>query len=138
MPSKSRSPFSNRFWLQVLPRSYSLPACPLMVTVLVPFGRQNPSESLCNVGTGTGCKAPPTGGAGFYPFWTLTSKQKLKGVSGRGVCLWNFGNVIAGVTTHNFGRDAEYGTPDIARYGGTIVSKVLSNPALGKDCKAFA
>ena len=96
------------------------------------------SENLCNVGTGAGCKAPPTGGAGFYPFWTLTSKQKLAGVSGRGVCLWNFGNVIAGVTTHNFGKDAEYGTPNTARFGGTIISKVLPNPALGNGCKSFA
>ena len=96
------------------------------------------SENLCNVGTGAGCKAPPTGGAGFYPFWTLTSRQQLKGVSGRGVCLWNFGNNIAGVTTRNFGRDAEYGVPDTARYGGTIISKVLANPALGKGCKALA
>ena len=57
-------------------------------------------------------------------------------VSGRGICLWNFGNTIAGITTRNFGRDAEYGAPDTARFGGTIVSKVLSNPALGKGCKA--
>ncbi len=56
------------------------------------------SENLCNVGTGAGCKAPPTGSAGFYPFWSLTSKQKLKGVTGRGACLWNFGNIIRHVT----------------------------------------
>ncbi len=78
------------------------------------------SENLCNVATGVGCKAPPIGSAGFYPFWSLTNKQQLKGVSGRGVCVWNFGNDIAGVTTHNFGGDAEYGVPDTARYGGTI------------------
>ncbi len=93
------------------------------------------SENLCDIGTGTGCTAPPTGGAGFYPFWTLTNRQKLKGVTGRGACIWNFGNVIAGVTTRKFGRDAEYGTPDVARFGGTLTSKVLNNPALAKDCK---
>ena len=35
-----------------------------------------------------------SGRPGFYPFWSLTSKQKLTGVAGRGTCLWNFGNVI--------------------------------------------
>jgi hypothetical protein len=79
--------------------------------------------------------APPAGGAGFYPFWTLTTRQKLNGVTGRGACLWNFGDVIAGVTTRSFGRDAEYGTPDTARFGGTLTSKVLPNPALAADCR---
>ena len=57
----------------------------------------------------------------------------LPGIAGRGTCLWNFGNNIAGVTTHNFGRDAQYGTADTARYGGTLASKVMPNPALAKD-----
>ncbi len=96
------------------------------------------SEALCNVVTGAGCKAPPIGSAGFYPFWSLTNKQILKGVAGRGVCLWNFGNNIAHVTVRNFGRDAQYGRSDVARYGGTLASKVLPNPALGKGCKPFA
>lgn len=93
------------------------------------------SENLCNVGTGAGCKAPPIGSAGFYPFWSLTTKQKLPGVTGRGACLWNFGNVIRHVTVRRFGKDAQYGVADTARYGGTIISKVLPNPTLAKGCK---
>ena len=93
------------------------------------------SENLCNVSTGARCTAPPIGSAGFYPFWSLTNRQKLKGVTGRGACLWNFGNDIAGVTIRDFGGDAEYGTADIARFGGTLTSKVMRNPALGKRCK---
>jgi hypothetical protein len=80
------------------------------------------SEALCNVTTGAGCTAPPVG-AKFYPFWTLS----------RG-CVWNFGNVIPGKTAQAFGGDAQYGTPNIARYGGTIISPVLTNPQISGAC----
>ena len=90
------------------------------------------SENLCNVGTGAGCKAPPIGSAGFYPFWSLTTKQKLPGVTGRGACLWNFGNVIQGVTTHDFGKDAQYGARTPRGTAGRSISKVLPNPTLAK------
>jgi hypothetical protein len=94
------------------------------------------SEQLCNVATGAGCVVPPIGAPGkFYPFWSLTNEQRLKGVAGDGVCLWNFGNDIAGVTMHDFGKAKQYGRPDLARFGGTTISKVLTNPALAKDCK---
>ena len=93
------------------------------------------SENLCNVGTGAGCKAPPIGSAGFYPFWSLTTRQKLPGVTGRGACLWNFGNVIRHVTVRRLGKDAQYGVADTARYGGTIISKVQPNPTLAKGCR---
>jgi len=79
------------------------------------------SENGCNIATGTGCTEPPAG-AKFYPFWTLG-----RGAAG---CVWNFGNVIPGRTVQSFGGDAEYGTPDIARFGGTSTSPVLSNPQL--------
>ena len=83
------------------------------------------SEIRCNTATGAGCTAPPRGphGPAFYPFWTLAH--------GSMSCVWNFGNVIAGHTVHSFGRAAEYGTPDVARYGGTLTSPVISNPQLG-------
>jgi hypothetical protein len=87
------------------------------------------SESLCTPSTGVGCTAPP-GGANFYPFYSLTSAQHL----GRSGCTWNFGNVIPGVTTQTFGKDAQYGTPDIARYGGTIISAPMTNPAISGAC----
>ena len=94
------------------------------------------SEALCNVSTGVGCTAPPAG-AKFYPFWSINNKQTMKGIVNRpGVCIWNFGNDIAGITKSDFGKDKQYGTPDIARFGGTSTSKVLRNPTLGSGCKA--
>ena len=81
------------------------------------------SESLCDVATGAGCTAPPTGAA-FYPFWSL-------GKSGSHGCTWNFGNVIAGRTVNSFGGAAQYGVPDVARFGGTLTSAVLANPQIG-------
>jgi len=95
------------------------------------------SEGLCNVTTGHNCTAPPLG-AKFYPFWTMNKVQTLSGLSGKGVCLWNFGNVISGVTSKNFGKAAQYGTPDIARYGGTLTSKVINNPELASGCKSVS
>jgi hypothetical protein len=87
------------------------------------------SESLCTVTTGAGCTAPP-GGANFYPFYSLTSAQHLFGQG----CTWNFGNVIPGVTTQTFGKDAEYGTSDVARYGGTVISAPMANPEYAGSC----
>ena len=87
------------------------------------------SEALCDVTTGDGCTAPPIS-AQFYPFWSLASRP----ASGR--CVWNFGNVNPGVTTNDFGGDAEYGTPDVARFGGTLISAVMPNAALTADCAA--
>jgi hypothetical protein len=92
------------------------------------------SESLCDVTTGTDCTAPPLGSQ-FYPFWTLTNQQSLGGRPG-GACVWNFGNVNPGVTTNDFGKDAQYGTPDVARYGGTLISAVMANPEFAKNCGA--
>jgi hypothetical protein len=48
--------------------------------------------------------------------------------------VWHFGNVIAGNTTATFGRDAQYGTADVARYGGTLASPVLKNPQTQRWC----
>ena len=87
------------------------------------------SEALCNVATGAGCTAPPQGAA-FYPFWSLTDQ------SSSGACVWNFGNDIANVTTNDFGQAAQYGTPDVARFGGTLTSPVMANPSLVASCAA--
>ncbi|HEX9034309.1 MAG TPA: hypothetical protein VF834_20890 [Streptosporangiaceae bacterium] len=88
------------------------------------------SEFLCNVTNGQNCKVPPLGAA-FYPFWTLTKKTGQSvghGLFPAGACIWNFGNVITNVTTLNLGKDAQYGVPDLARYGGTATSPVKTNP----------
>jgi hypothetical protein len=93
------------------------------------------SEQLCNVATGVGCVIKPIGSK-FYPYWSMTNKQAISGLSKKGTCIWNFGNYnVKGVTTSTFGKDAQYGTPDLARFGGTVISKVFSNPANAKGCK---
>jgi hypothetical protein len=48
--------------------------------------------------------------------------------------VWNFGGVTPGQTTATFGRDGQYGTPDVARYGGTLASPVLVNPQTRRNC----
>ncbi|MEV4264179.1 hypothetical protein [Kribbella sp. NPDC049584] len=86
------------------------------------------SEILCNTRTGAGCTAKPVGAA-FYPFWSL-GRSSL----GSRVCVWNFGNVIPNRTVQAFGKTAQYGTPDLARFGGTLTSAVLPNPQLSTRC----
>ncbi len=48
--------------------------------------------------------------------------------------MWNCGNFIPGVTQRTFGRDAQYGSPDVARFGGTNTSPVMANPATTGNC----
>ena len=92
------------------------------------------SEILCDTTTGAGCTVKPQGSE-FYPFFTLNNSQKLAGTGApNGACVWNFGNVIPGVTQRNFGKDAEYGSPDVARFGGTNTSPVRANPATTGNC----
>jgi hypothetical protein len=88
------------------------------------------SENLCNVATGAGCTVPPISAA-FYPFWSLSRFDAL--AAGSPACVWNFGNTLPN-TFEDFGGDAEYGTPDVARYGGTIISAPLRNPEFSGRC----
>jgi hypothetical protein len=92
------------------------------------------SEILCNTRTGAGCTVPPVGAA-FYPFWTLGSLGRGSGPLSN-VCVWSFGNVIPGVTRLDFGRTAEYGTPNTARFAGTVTSAVVPNPQFDGSCRA--
>jgi hypothetical protein len=95
------------------------------------------SEILCNVTTGVNCDVKPLGSK-FYPFWSLNNSQRLRGTHApRGACVWNFGNVLPGVTTRAFHKDAEYGAPDLARFGGTNISAVRANPAVTGNCPAI-
>ena len=81
------------------------------------------------------CTAPPLS-AKFYPYWSLAHRQKLGGVPGPArVCLWNFGGTIPGQTVRDFGKDAQYGAPDLSFYGGTLISKVQSNPQVSGKCR---
>lgn len=96
------------------------------------------SSNLCNTTTGVGCATPPTGAA-FYPFWSINKTQTLGSLSSHsGVCVWNFGNDNPGVTTKDFGGSAQYGSPDLARYGGTLISSVIANPEFAKGCKSIS
>ena len=88
------------------------------------------SENNCDIFSGAGCTVPPlTDGnqPGFYPFWTIGRNSFLG-------CAWNFGNVIPFRTVKSFGGDLEYGTSDVARYGGTLTSRVLPNPMNSTNC----
>ena len=89
------------------------------------------SENDCNTVTGAGCTAPPHGAA-FYPYWSIGKQAPITGR--HSACLWNFGNTIPGVTTNNFGGAAEYGAPNTARFGGTIITPVMPNPQLTSGC----
>ena len=87
------------------------------------------SENLCNVANGEGCTVKPIGSK-FYPFWSLSS-QFLGGA--HSACVWNFGNVLPN-TVKTFGKDAEYGTPNVARFAGTSTSAVQANPEFSGRC----
>lgn len=89
------------------------------------------SEGFCNVATGLGCTVPPVG-AKFYPFWTL-GNNNFGGGAGvpAAACVWNFGNLISGTTVNSLGKDMEYGSANLLRYGGTAISPVQDNPQLG-------
>jgi hypothetical protein len=90
------------------------------------------SQALCNVMTGVGCTAPPIS-AKFYPFWSLS--PLFGGMGGHSaVCVWNFGNDQPN-TLRDFGRDAQYGSPDLAIYGGTLISAPMPNPQFSGRCK---
>jgi hypothetical protein len=95
------------------------------------------SEFLCNTSTGNNCVVKPLGSK-FYPFWTLNNTQRLAGVNApAAACVWNFGNVLPGVTKQAFGGDAQYGVSDVARFGGTNTSPVIANPAVTGNCPSF-
>ncbi len=76
------------------------------------------SESTCNP-DGSGCTVPPPG-AVFYPFYAQ---------SGHGAgCVFTFGNDIRGATINDFGRDQQYGTPNLPWFFGTASGGIRPNP----------
>jgi hypothetical protein len=89
------------------------------------------SSALCDPTTGSGCTVPPAS-AQFYPYWSLSPLSG--GMGGRAApCVWNFGQDLPN-TINDFGKDTQYGTPDVARYGGTIISAVQPNPEFAGRC----
>jgi hypothetical protein len=89
------------------------------------------SEILCDVSTGKGCTVPAQGSK-FYPFWSLSLQPAPLG-SHQTACEWNFGNVLP-KTFKTFGKDAQYGKPDLAIFGGTSTSPVQANPQFSGAC----
>ncbi len=89
------------------------------------------SSALCDTVTGVGCTVAPIG-AKFYPFWSLSPHRVALG-STQTLCVWNFGNELPN-TLRSFGKDAQYGTPDVARFAGTIISPVEPNPEFAPRC----
>jgi hypothetical protein len=78
------------------------------------------SESTCTP-SGAGCTVPPPG-AQFYPFYA----QSGHGAS----CNFTFGNDIRGATVNDFGRDTEYGTPNLPWFFGTASGGIRPNPCI--------
>ncbi len=89
------------------------------------------SSALCNTATGTNCTVPPIS-AKFYPFWSLSPLFDAMG--SHSACVWNFGKDLPN-TVADFGKDAQYGTSDVARYGGTIISAPAPNPEFTGACR---
>jgi len=98
------------------------------------------SSHRCDTGTGTGCTVPPAS-AKFYPFWSLGrlaahGQQAEASFHGHPVrCVWNFGNDQP-TTVADLGKDAQYGKPNTARYGGTTISAPQPNPEFAGPCKS--
>ena len=76
-------------------------------------------------------RRPTTGQlAPFYPYYTIDSHG--------GNCTWVYGSTVAGLTTNNFGKNAQYGTydtgVDYTGLGGVPFAKaddfrnIVSNP----------
>jgi hypothetical protein len=42
---------------------------------------------------------------------------------------------VPGQTVRDFGKDAQYGAPDLSFYGGTLISKVQPNPQFAGKCR---
>ncbi len=89
------------------------------------------SEATCNFSDGTGCAVPPPAStvsgasypaAQFYPFYSVANQGDYG-------CVFQFGNLTHGVNT--FGRDAQYGTPNLAWFGGTLSNGPQDNPCGG-------
>ena len=90
------------------------------------------SSALCNTATGAGCTVKPIGSQ-FYPFWSLSPSLFAASSTHQTFCAWNFGKRLP-TTIATFGGDAQYGTPNVARFGGTSTSAVQANPEFSGRC----
>jgi len=84
------------------------------------------SEAGCQP-NGVGCVVPPTG-AQFYPFYAVGNSDDSR----RQGCTLVFGNV-SGPGFNSYGRDRQYGTPNLSWFFGQNSSGPLANPCLQQN-----
>jgi hypothetical protein len=81
------------------------------------------SEATCQP-NGEGCVVPPAG-AKFYPYYSIADGSN----GGQTGCTLMFGN-ISGAGIKTYGRDAQYGTPNLSWFFGQNSSGPVANPCL--------
>ena len=88
--------------------------------------------------TGAGCAAPPIS-AKFCPFWSLSPQFSALGAHATR-CVWNFGNDRAEHRQGAAGRTPGTASPDLARYGGTLVQRGSrpTRAVLLDRCRSFS
>jgi hypothetical protein len=91
------------------------------------------TDPTCTIAHLNDCVVPPKKAA-FYPFYALRTGERDDRKDGREEdeaerCVLIFGN-FSGREINNFGGDAQYGSPDVARFFQEHVSAVQLNPCL--------
>jgi hypothetical protein len=84
--------------------------------------------------------APHGAAAGleFYSVLVTQQQQKLDRRVPRGACVWNFGNVLPGVTKRTFGKGRAVRRAQCRAVCGTSTSPVMTNPATTGNCARSA
>lgn len=78
-----------------------------------------PDETGCNVQNGVGCVLPPPG-ANFYPYFSVQNDWEA--------CSFLFGNNASHDSIRDFGKLAQYGTPNLSWFGGDDSGGPRVNP----------
>ncbi len=90
------------------------------------------SESTCSGTTTAGCSVPPPGPGNFYPYWSRASSSFG--------CFLEFGNVSGVGGVNDFGKDAQYGTDQVANLGypefeGPVMNNTCRSSFLGRSAR---
>jgi hypothetical protein len=85
------------------------------------------SEKTCQP-NGVGCVVPPVG-AKFYPFYALDRDGDRNNDGKEGGCTLLFGN-FSGSDINNFGRDKQYGAPNLSWFFGQNSGGPTVNPCI--------
>jgi hypothetical protein len=85
------------------------------------------SDGQCTQ-NGVGCVVPPHG-AQFYPFYALSTGENSQGQQEGQSCALLFGN-FSGSGINNFGRDAQYGTPNLYWFFAQNSAGPQTNPCI--------